>query len=374
MDWGDGSHAPHLQARQTPVDIEKLVLDTRKALSVESDLGEFGGTAIRDHLLTLAEFQSQPPISVATINRILRRNGVFDAKHRVRRKAPKSGWYLLEVAAKRCDIDEVDFVEGLYLEGSKEEFCCLNLISLHGGWPASWVNDNMHVEFILSCLESHWREFGLPDYAQFDNGNIFTVPRQYKDAIGQVILMCLSLGVIPVFAIPREFGIQSAIESYNNQWQAKVWQRFHFANIDESRRQSDRYVVALRKKRTQRQQASPARRPFPTEWEKPTQLPREGQIVFLRRTTNTGAVHILGHEYEVSEHWPNRIVRCEVHLSSDIVRIYALRRQKPEDQPLLKEWPHRLPEIGKKRNQRISSSASDDIGDSPTTDAAGSSP
>jgi len=369
VDWEDGSHAPHVQVGQTPADIEKLVLDTRKTLAEVSDLGEFGGVAIHAHLRAQPEFDGQPLLSVATINRILRRNGVFDAKRRVRRKPPTSGWYLPEVAVGRCDVDKVDFVESLHLEGLQEEFCCLNLISLHGGWPASWVNDNMHVAFILACLESHWREFGLPDYAQFDNGNVFTGPRQHTDAIGQVILMCLSLGVTPVFAIPREFGIQSAVESYNNQWQAKVWQRFHFANIDEARCQSDRYVAAVRRKRTQRHEAAPVRRAYPEEWEKPKQLPREGQVVFLRRTTDKGGVHLLGRDYPVSEHWCNRIVRCEVDLSLDMMRVYALRRLAPEEQPLLREWPYRLPEIGKKRNLSATAHSSDSIVEVDITDA-----
>src|SRR5207302_5241203 len=195
---------------KTPQPIEQRILDIRVSLAKHSDLGEYGAQAIRAHLLELPDFQEQVP-SVATINRILRRNGLFDARHRVRRKPPLPGWYLPQVAAREAEIDETDFVEGLFLEGG-QELCALNLISLHGGWCASWLNQNMKAVLVRSSLLSHWREFGLPHYAQFDNGNVFAGPRQHPDAIGTVIRMCLSLAVTPVFAVPREFGIQSAIE------------------------------------------------------------------------------------------------------------------------------------------------------------------
>jgi hypothetical protein len=351
VQWEDGSHAPNHQAVKTPELVENQILDARKFLVEKSDLGEFGAEAIRTHLLEQPGCQDQLVPSVATINRILRRHGVFDARRRVRSKPPMPGWYLPDVATRNSDVDEVDFVEALFLEGG-QELCALNLISLHGGWCASWLNDNMKVPFIMASLVSHWREFGLPAYAQFDNGNPFTGPRQHRDAIGRVILMCLSLDVTPVFAVPREFGIQSAIEGYNNQWQQKVWQRMHFDNVEEARKQSHRYVSAVRRKRSQRQQASPSRRVFPADWEYPTELHRQGQIIFLRRTTDKGTVELLGREYPVSANWCNRLVRCEVDLSGDQIRVYGLRRQAPEEQPLLKQWQYRLPDVGRKRHRK----------------------
>jgi hypothetical protein len=351
VDWEDGSHAPHQQPVKTSEHVEKRILDIRAALAQQSDLGEFGAQAIRDHLLEQSDFQGPAP-SVPTINRILRRNGLFDARRRIRRKPPLPGWYLPEVAARRAEIDEVDFVEGLYLEGG-QELCTLNLISLHGGWCASWLNQNMKAAFVRASLVSHWRQFGLPDYVQFDNGNVFTGPKQYPDAIGTVIRMCLSLAVIPVFAVPREFGIQSAIESYNNLWQQKVWQRFHFENLQEAQCRSDRYVSAVRQKRRQRQENSPLRRAFPVDWAEPLHLHRQGQILFLRRTTDQGGVQLLGREYPVDIHWSNRLVRCEVDITSDKIRVYGLRRQAPEEQKLLKEWLYRLPDKSRKRPQQM---------------------
>lgn len=343
VNWEDASHAPHQQASQTPTEIEAHILKLRQELSKQSDLGEHGAHAIRRSLLAGNQDTPETVPSIATINRILKRHGAFDAKKRVRRPPPPSGWYLPEVAAKRAEIDESDFVEDIVLEGGVR-VCVLNTISLHGGWCASWPALEMRTAFVRECLLAHWREFGLPDYAQFDNGNVFQGPHQYADSIGRVTRLCLSLAVTPIFAVPREFGIQSAIESYNNRWQQKVWQRFTMTTFEEVSTYSARYVAAVHQKNRQRQEAAPTRRLFPANWSEPAHLQRTGCLMFLRRTSGCGNVQLLGHDFPVSSTWPNRLVRCEVDLSADVIRVYGLRRQEPQQQSLLQEWKYRLPD------------------------------
>src|SRR5579863_7809959 len=131
VDWEDTSHAPHHQAGQTSQEIEAHILNLRQELAHHSDLGEHGAQAIRRSLIVLENGLETDVPSVATINRILKRHGVFDARVRVRRRPPPSGWYLPEVAAKRAEIDETDFVEDLPIEGGPLVHV-LNTISLHG--------------------------------------------------------------------------------------------------------------------------------------------------------------------------------------------------------------------------------------------------
>lgn len=348
VNWEDGSHAPHQQAAQTPQEIEAHILQLRQELAKHSDLGEYGAQAIRRNLLASARSDLDTVPSLATINRILKRHGVFDANVRVRRRPPPSGWYLPEVAAKHAEIDETDFVEDLAIEGGPVVHV-LNTISLHGAWCASWPTLSMRASFVRECLLAHWRTFGLPEYAQFDNGTVFQGPHQHPDSIGSVTRLCLSLNVTPVFAVPREFGIQSSIESYNNRWQQKVWQRFHVHSLAELENYSARYVAAVRQKNRQRYEASPSRRLFPADWKEPAHLPRAGCLLFLRRTSGRGRIDLLGHDSLVSETWLNRLVRCEVDLSAEVIRVYGLRRQEPEQQRLLREWKYHLPDKSGKK-------------------------
>ena len=102
-----------------------------------------------------------------------------------------------------------DLVEGLVIkDGPHVEV--LNAVSLHGGLPASWPFESpVTSERTVAALVAHWREVGLPDYAQFDNDMIFHGTHRYPDALGRVLRLCLSLGVVPVLVPPRETGFST---------------------------------------------------------------------------------------------------------------------------------------------------------------------
>ena len=67
------------------------------------------------------------------------------------------------------------------------------------------------------------------------------------------------------------------------------------------------------------------------------------RVVFIRRTSQTGSVTVLGHRFAVDATWCGRLVRCEVLLSEGMMRIYRLRRRAPAEQPLLAEVDYALP-------------------------------
>jgi hypothetical protein len=252
--------------------------------------------------------------SVRTIGRILERRGALDGRRRMRRMPPPKGWYLPDVAGGRAELDSFDIVEGLVIQGGLDVEV-LNGISLRGGLCASWVQGVITAKFTVERLIEHWREHGLPRYAQFDNDTVFQGAHQWPDSFGRVTRLCLQLSVIPVFAPPRETGFQASIENYNGRWQAKVWQRFTFRAHEDLRAQSDRFVKAARVRCAARIDAAPKRQPFPTDWKFNLKKPLAGQVIFLRRTDANGNVELLGHTLEVNQHWCHRLVRCEVNLS-----------------------------------------------------------
>ena len=338
VDWYDRPHAPKTP-RRTEALIEGLVLTVRAELEQRSDLGFHGAEAIHEAL----QGRTVGPLpSVRTINRILERQGVLDGRRRLRRPAPPPGWHLPEVASKRQELDSFDVVEGLVIkDGPQVEV--LNGISLHGGLAASWpMAASVTAKLVVEALIEHWRAFGLPGYAQFDNDTIFQGPHTHPDVIGRVSRSCLSLGVVPVFVVPREFGFQSMIENYNGTWQQKVWARFQHGSLLDLQGHSQRYVTALRRYRADRIESARRRRAFPKTWHLDLQARLRGRIVYLRRTSAAGAVEVLGQVFEVDPHWLNRLVRVEVDLDEDAIRIYRLRRREPKDQPLLKELHHHI--------------------------------
>jgi hypothetical protein len=338
VDWHDRPHTPRTTTR-TDLAIEDLVLTVRTELEQTSDLGFHGAVAIHEVLKSRG---IGPLPAVRTIDRILERRGALDGRKRHRRPPPPPGWYLPEVAARRRELDSFDVVEGLVIkDGPQVEV--LNGISLHGGLAASWpVAASVTAKFVVEALIEHWRKFGLPGYAQFDNDTIFQGPHAHPDVVGRVSRLCLGLGVVPVFVVPREFGFQSMIENYNGTWQAKVWARFTHDSVSGLRDQSQRYVTALRRHRADRIESAPKRRAFPRQWRLNLQARPRGRIIYLRRTNAVGAVEVMGRVFEGDGHWLNRLVRVEVDLDGDKIRFHHLRRREPTTQPLMLELDHHV--------------------------------
>jgi putative transposase len=348
VDFGDRPGGCPAAANRTPDRVERIVLDLRRSLRQRSDLGEFGAEAIRRALLGRRALLKRVP-SVRTIGRILSRHGALDGRARIRRPSPPRGWYLPDVAAERAELDCIDIVEGLVIRGCPArgkppaEVQVLNVISLHGALPGSWPAPQITAKYTMDSLLAHWRRFGLPAYAQFDNDAIFTGAHVHPNTIGRVIRLCLSLGVAPVFAVPREHGPQSMIESYNGRWEAKVWHRFEHRSLAGVAKRSARFVDACRLRHAARIDAAPPRRPFPQDWKLDLRAPLRGVVVFLRRTTPSGRASILGRDYQVSRRWCGRMVRAEVDFDREQIRFYALRRRTPGEQPMLKRVPYEPP-------------------------------
>ncbi len=339
VDWTNRPSRRH-RSNRTKTWLEDRVLTLRADLLRISDLGQFGARAIY-HALQEQGIESLP--SVRTIGRILERRGALDYRQRVRRPPPPRGWYLPEVAARRAELDSFDIIEGLVIRGGFSVEV-LNAISLHGGLPASYPTGGVTAPLAVETILDHWRQFGLPAYAQFDNDTIFQGAHQFADTFGRVTRLCLSLCVVPVFVPPQETGFQAMIENYNGWWQAKVWARFQHQSLEELQERSARYGAASRRSRQPRIDAAPRRAPFPRDWSLKLQAPLKGRLIYLRRTNDEGHVNFLGHTFKVDLHWPNRLVRAEVDLDAGVICFYALRRREPNTQPLLTRVPYRPPE------------------------------
>jgi putative transposase len=337
--FANASKAPKHVANRTSLEVEQTVLSIRQQLKAESPLGEFGALAIRREMQG-RNLSALP--SLRTINRILERNGALDYRRRQRRVPPPKGWYLPEVAQQQAELDEFDFVQGLAIRG-QGDVEVLNVVSLHGGLVGSFPDAPYDTQLTIAAMLAHWRAVGLPDYAQFDNDNRFSGPHQYANSIGRVIRLCLSLGVVPVFAPPREHGLQNGIESYNGLWQAKVWGRFEYSGLAQVQEQSQKYVAANRQRKAARIESAPARRKFPGQWRRDDEAGVVGRIIYIRRTDDQGRLLVLGNQMEVAGHWKHRLVRCEIDIDRKQMRFFALRRSDPSKQPRLRQTPYELP-------------------------------
>lgn len=340
VEWSDRRRGPIVAVNRTKPDMEARILRSRQELRVVSDLGEYGAMAVHDAL----QEEGIPNVpNVRTIGRVFARYGLLDSRRRTRRSAPPAGWYLPEVVAGQAELDQVDIVEGLKIkDGPLIEV--VNTVSLHGGLVGSWPQKaSVTALSAQKALLAHWRQWGLPTYAQFDNDTIFQGPHHHPNVIGRVMRMCLSLAVVPVFVPQQETGFQASIENYNGQWQAKVWARFVHVSLSALKKQSGRYVSAHRRRTGVRRESAPRRKAIGKTWQLDLQAPPRGHIVFIRRTTSCGEITLLGNTFLVDPLWTSRLVRCDVLLQRNTIRFYRLRRRAPEEQPLLAEASYQLP-------------------------------
>lgn len=331
------SGKPGLAWNRTPASVEARILRTRATLRQHRVVGEYGADAIA---AALGEGIEHPAaVSRATIYRVLERRGALDAVHRQRRPAPPKGWYLPELACGEAEMDSFDFIEDLKIANGPL-VCVLTGISVHGALTDAWVMRARSATATVEALCARWHAWGLPTYAPFDNDTVFQGPHQFPDTFGRVSRLCLALGVIPVFAPPREPGLQHAIEGFNALWQSTVWHRHHCRNLAALERVSATYITAHRNTTARRRDSAPARRPFPTRFTFDPHAALNGSIIFIRRSGKHGTVHLLGRAYPVGKNWPHRLVRCEVSVTHRRIRFYALRRREPDAQPLLHEMDY----------------------------------
>ena len=323
---------PGLAMNRLADDAERSILSMRMRLKA-SVLGEYGAAAIHR---ALSESSPRGPVpSKPTIHRVLLRNGAVDSARRQRRPPPPKGWYLPEVAQGRAELDTFDFIEDPKIAGGPI-IDVLTATSLHGGLADAWPMLERSAQNTLLALLQRWRQDGLPGYAQFDNATIFQGSHRASDSVGRIVRLCLALGITPVFAPPREPGFQNAIEGFNALWQAKAWRRNHVSDLAHLQQVSAAYIAAYRNKSACRIEAAPCRASFPKKFKLDLQAPLHGKAIYIRRTTDTGNVALLGRTFAVDSKWIRRLVRCEVDFSGHCINFHALRRRDPGNHPLLR--------------------------------------
>lgn len=340
VDWSTRPRGPVRSPHRTPASVEWAVVECRQQLQATSALGFYGAAAIREALQAEGIVPTVP--SLRTIGRIVARQGLLDGRRRRRHPAPPPGWYLPPVRLQRAELEAFDIIEGLAIEG-RGEIEVLTGRALWGPCAAAWPMSAVSATTALEVLLTHWRQTGLPDFAQFDNDTRFQGSHNHPHVVGRIARACLSLGITPVFTPPRETGFQANIEHFNGLWQAKVWHRFHHADLAGLQSRSAQFLTAYQRRLAQRSELGPPPRPFPADWRLNLQAPLTGQLGYLRRTDAQGRVFLLGQTFTVDPLWPHRLLRCEVHLTDRLIRFYRLRRRQPDEQPLIKTLPYHIP-------------------------------
>jgi hypothetical protein len=218
------SRRPNRLRGATPELTERLVLATRAALDEE---GSFcGAQAI---IWDMEERQIAAP-SIATVNRILKKNGVFDKpSSRYARKGKK---YPAPVAIAPNDVHQNDFVGPRFLHGGTR-FYSFNATDVVTSRSAAIPIPDRTSQSVVNAIWGTWCSLGIPTFFQLDNELVFWGSRRHPRGLGQVLRLCLHQGVQPLFIPPAEPWRNGVIEKSNDHWQQKFLRRSTFENFQQ---------------------------------------------------------------------------------------------------------------------------------------------
>jgi len=132
--------------------------------------------------------QIEPP-SLSTIKRILKVAGLTTPK----RRAPKGIKYPAPLAIEPGSVHQADFVGPRHVNGIR--FYSLNAVDVSSARAATEAIKSRATEQVIPGLWNIWSRLGIPNFLQLDNELVFFGNRRYPNALGQVMRLCLQLGV-----------------------------------------------------------------------------------------------------------------------------------------------------------------------------------
>lgn len=204
-DWSQSlSTAPHYVPNKVSLSMEEQVISARQQL-LASPYHEAGAYAILHQL----QGKGITPPSVATINRILKRNGLVTQK--VRRS--KSG---LDYPEEPIDMHVMDLIGPRYLHGGGR-FYMLTIISNDTRHAGVYPIPSKSGENITQSVIRFWQSYSLPCFLKLDNELSFRGSNRHPRGLGLLLRTALSLNVVPIFIPVSEPWRNGVIERFNQK-------------------------------------------------------------------------------------------------------------------------------------------------------------
>lgn len=206
QDWNKSlSNAPKIVANATKCTIESAIIESRKRLKSEPHMLSGAYAIYHD----LKDRGIEPP-SIATINRILYKNGL--SRHEKPRYS-KSG---LEYPEVPFNLQLMDLIGPRYLRGGNR-FYLLSIISNDTRHAGLYPMLSKSGEDITESVVAFWKSYGMPDYLQLDNELSFKGSNRHPRGLGLLMRTALSLNVTPIFIPVSEPWRNGVVERFNQR-------------------------------------------------------------------------------------------------------------------------------------------------------------
>jgi transposase len=210
--WVEQSRRPRRTANRTEPDLEQAIVQIRHRLA-----GEDGFNGAQSIAWELEQTTSKVP-SMATINRILKRQNLIDSTSRYR--PGKGKRYPTPSAEHTGSVHQSDFVGPRYLRGPVR-FYSLNTVDLATARCATVPLLARSSEAVVPALWETWVRLGIPKVQQLDNELVFFGSRRHPRGLSQLLRLCLLHEVEMLFIPPAEPWRNGVVEKFNDHWQQK---------------------------------------------------------------------------------------------------------------------------------------------------------
>lgn len=224
-DWAcEHSRRPHQSPKKINQETEQMVIAARKRL--ENKLYTQIGASNIDW--QLRQGGMKPP-SVATINRILKRNNLIRKRGKY---IPKGTSYPSPCVTQSNDLHQLDVIGPRYLKGDGR-FYSINVIDAFDRRESNYPHRRKNRMAILSGLLYFWHRLGIPYYLQMDNLLCCRGSNQYPHSFGIIIRLCLYLGIQPIFIPIREPWRNGIIEHFQLNFDQRFFRSQPFADFND---------------------------------------------------------------------------------------------------------------------------------------------
>ena len=308
-------------------EIENLVCNVRKRLS-NTKYAQRGVLSIQWELKKLG-LKEIPP--VWTINRIIARNNLVKEPeiYEKRNKLYPS----IKVDSPNV-LHQLDLIGPRYLgKGKANKFFSFNLIDTFSNAikikPCLGKKDVFATELIVSA----WQKLGIPKYLQVDNELSLKGSNRHPRTFGDVIKLCLCLGVEIIFVPEAEPWRQGVIEKFNDVYDKMFFrsQVFRdFSHLDkeslvfENFHNNNHRYGKLKGKTPWLVHTSVARRILPASFNlHKRHIPfKDGRVSFIRLTDENGKVRFFTETFLVEKELVNEYVKGTIFTKPGLLKFY----------------------------------------------------
>jgi putative transposase len=340
------SRRPHHQPTASASSVVWAIVRTRRRL-VRQRIGLIGPRAIQREFERLGDVVP----SLTTIKRILPQRGLIPT-------APVPSYYPRPLEVLAGVLHALDWT-CRYLEAGVKVYA-FHTLNLRTRACVQPIAADKQGQTVIAHLLQTWQTLGIPAFLQLDNDAAFCGGYKTPRRIGQVVRLCLYLGIELIFLPVAEPERNGEVEELNGLWSRAFWQRQRFRAVRHVQRASPRFIhwyatsyappALVGKTPAQAQRAEHSQRLTPAQVRRlPETLPiTAGRIHFIRRVQPDGTIAILSETWQVGRRFAGRYAWATITTYRHHLDMWY-QRSAQADWRLIKSFAYPLPEQVKRR-------------------------